>query len=77
MTGGAGADVFEFIARVHATIADFQLGVDSIVLRGVAASGVQVTSAGGNMLVDIGGGANVTLTGVSAPASALGIIYET
>ncbi len=75
LTGGAGADVFSFIAGAHATITDFNSAADRIELKGVSASSVQVTANGGSTLIDLGGGASITLSGVSLPASSLNLAY--
>ena len=75
LTGGADADVFEFMAGAHATITDFQAGIDSIVLRGVSASNVHVTSVGGNTLTDLGGGASVNLVGATLLAGSPSLSY--
>ncbi len=75
VTGGAGADIFAFIAGAHATITDFNASVDRLELKGVSASSVQVTASGNSTLVDLGGGASITLAGVSLPASGLNLAF--
>ena len=75
LTGGAGADVFAFIAGAHATITDFNASADRIELKGVSASTVSVTVQNGSTLIDLGGGANITLSGVSLSASSLNLAY--
>ena len=75
VTGGAGADVFAFIAGAHATITDFNAAADRIELKGVSASAVSVTVQNGSTLIDLGGGANITLSGVSLSASSLNLAY--
>lgn len=69
LTGGAGADIFSFIAGAHATITDFDASVDKIELKGVSASSVSVKAEGGSTLIDLGGGASIQLTGVTTPTS--------
>jgi len=75
VTGGAGADVFAFIAGAHATITDFNASLDRIELKGVSASAVQVTASGTSTLVDLGGGASITLVGVSLPAASVNLSF--
>jgi len=75
LTGGGGSDVFEFLAGAHATITDFQVGQDSIVLHGLTASQVQVTASQGNTFIALGNGSQVELAGVSLTTSQLHMVY--
>ena len=75
MTGGAGDDLFEFFAGAHATVTDFQAGHDDLVLHGLSASQVQVTSAGGATLIDLGGGSTIRLAGVVLTAGSPDIVF--
>jgi Ca2+-binding RTX toxin-like protein len=74
LTGG-GSDVFEFLAGAHATITDFQAGQDSIVLHGLTASQVQVTTSLGNTFIALGNGSQVELAGVSLATSQIHMVY--
>jgi len=74
-TGGAGSDVFEFLAGAHATVTDYQSGQDSIVLHGVTASQVHVSAGASSTLIDLGGGSTVQLAGVSLQQSAIKLAY--
>jgi hypothetical protein len=73
VTGGAGKDTFEFAAGVRATITDFNASEDKLVLNGVPLGTAQVTASNGNTIVNWGNGSSVTLTGVVASSSALGL----
>ena len=75
LTGGGGSDVFEFLASAHATITDFQAGQDSIVLHGLSASQISVTSSLGNTFIALGGGSQIELAGVSLTASQIHMVY--
>ena len=74
LTGGGGSDVFEFLAGAHATITDFQAGQDSIVLHGLTASQVQVSTSLGNTFITFEGG-RIELAGVALTASQVHAIY--
>ena len=73
LTGGTGRDVFEIAAGAKATITDFVLGEDSLVFQGVPTTAIQVKPASNGTVLDLGNGSTVTLAGVSATASALGL----
>ncbi len=75
LSGGAGKDVFEFIRSAHATISDFNAAEDSIVIRGGGMTPAQVKANGSNTLIDLGGGASITLAGVSSPVTGINIAY--
>ena len=75
LTGGGGSDIFEFLAGAHATITDFQATQDSIILHGLTASQVSVTTSGGNTFIALGNGAQVELAGVSLAASPIHMTY--
>jgi beta-glucanase (GH16 family) len=67
LTGGGGSDVFEFLAGAHATITDFQAGQDNIVLHGLTASQVHVSTSQGNTFITFGTG-QIELAGVALTA---------
>ena len=75
LTGGAGLDVFSFIAGAHATIADFKLGEDRIEFSGMSAAYVQVRNNGTSTLIDFNGASAVVLSGVALNASQLNLSY--
>lgn len=75
ITGGAGRDMFEFIKGAHASITDFNAKDDRLVLHGVSASNVHVTSSGSGTLVDLGGGSSVNLIGAALPKDQINITY--
>jgi len=75
LTGGGGTDVFEFLAGAHATITDFQAGQDTIMLHGLTASQVSVTTSQGNTFIALGNGSQIELAGVSLAASQIHMTY--
>lgn len=75
LTGGAGRDLFEFTAGVHATITDFLKGEDVIQLIGIPESQVAVSTVSGVTRIDLGGGAQIQLPGVTANAADLDMIF--
>jgi Ca2+-binding RTX toxin-like protein len=70
LTGGGGADVFVFAASGvgHDTVGDFVSGTDKLDLSAYFADFATFQAAthdvGGNAVIDLGGGQNVTLSGV-------------
>jgi len=75
LTGGGGTDVFEFLAGAHATITDFQAGQDTIMLHGLTASQVSVTTSQGNTFIALGNGSQIELAGVSLTASQIHMTF--
>jgi len=75
LTGGGGSDIFEFLAGAHATVTDFQSAKDAIVLHGLTASQVSVTSSSGNTFIALGNGSQVELAGVSLAANQIHMVY--
>jgi len=75
LTGGGGTDVFEFLAGAHATITDFQAGQDTIMLHGLTASQISVTSSLGNTFIALGNGSQIELAGVSLTASQIHMTF--
>ena len=75
LTGGGGTDVFEFLAGAHATITDFQAGQDTIMLHGLTASQISVTSSQGNTFIALGNGSQIELAGVSLTASQIHMTF--
>lgn len=69
LTGGAGADTFRFAeGDGHDIVADFELGVDQLLLgdvlldpRNFAPLGVTATAAGGDVVLSYGAGDTITL----------------
>ena len=75
LTGGGGTDVFEFLAGAHATITDFQAGQDTLMLHGLTASQISVTSSQGNTFIALGNGSQIELAGVSLAASQIHMTF--
>ena len=70
LTGGAGADIFRFGTTDGATdtVMDFEIGVDRILLAtGVSIASViaTATSTGSSTILNVGGGTQVALIGVT------------
>jgi hypothetical protein len=75
LTGGGGSDVFEFLAGAHATITDFQVAQDNIVLHGLTSSQIKVTDSRGSTFIALGSTSQIQLAGVSLTASQIHINY--
>ena len=75
VTGGAGSDIFSFIAGAHATIADFKAGEDRIEFSGVSASNIRIRTDGSSTLIDLNGTSAVVLSGVALSASQINLSY--
>ena len=73
IASGAGADVMEFVSSAHATISDFTIGTDRLVMKGMSLSDIHVSRSGGNTYVDLDGGGKITLTGISATTTQMQI----
>ena len=74
LTGGGGSDVFEFLAGAHATISDFRAGQDSIVLHGLTASQIHISTSEGNTFIAFSG-SQIELAGVALTASQIHTIF--
>ena len=73
LTGGAGDDLFRFASGDGAdTIADFADGEDRIDLSGhtgiTSFSGLTITQSSGGVVIDLGGGDQITLSGATVSA---------
>lgn len=69
LIGGAGDDLYQFAAGSRATVRDFDVAHDSIVLTGVAAADMRVSVVGDNTIIDVAGPGLITLEHVTNPGA--------
>ena len=68
LTGGEGKDMFVFDAGLaqHDVITDFELGIDTVRLKGLGQSSVDLTRTDdGDVLLEVAGGAQITFAGLA------------
>ena len=75
ISGGTGRDLFSFMANAHATITDFNPANDSIELKGINPSDVQVHANDNSTFIELGNSGRITVAGAAYTASGLHLSY--